>query len=431
MAKRFLLVLVSFTALTPSAPICAQTSQPPTNEPLLQQSNLQYIGSFRLPQGTTDATSLAFGGTGLAYNPANNSLFLTGHAQYQYTAEVTIPAPIISGKLADLNTATVVQQLTDAFDGHIGSISPTDTGAKVVGGYLVYGGKLVISARVYYDASGLQSSSHFVRPLTLSTGAVAGPFRVGSKYPGFVDGYMGLVPPEWQQLLGGPALTGGCCFNIISVQSNGPSVWAFDPTTLGGSTAVAATELVGYPYSSPLGTGWGSQSDLFNGTTAITGVVFPVGSRSVLFFGRQGTGPFCYGPGTSNSALAGTSSDSNGDKWCYDPAAAAKGGHAYPYVYQVWAYDADDLLKVKDGTETPSDVRPYGIWHLQLPYITQSTFPAVGGAAYDPKTNRLYLDQQCVDVGCTPIIDVFQVTGNLSTQQSSAKPEAPTGVIVH
>ncbi len=434
-AKHLLLVLVSFVALTSSIPLCAQVSQSPTTAPLLQQSNFQYVGSFRLPNGATDSTSFSYGGTGLAYYPANNSLFLTGHSQHQYTAEVSIPTPINSGQLSGLNTAMVVQQLTDALDGHIGAISPTDTAGKVIGGYLVYGGRLIVSGRVYYDASGLQSSSHFVRPVTLPAGAVAGPFRVGSQYPGFVDGYMGLVPPEWQQLLGGPALTGGCCFNIISFQSNGPSVSVFDPAQLDGTSTVTATELVGYPHSSPLGTGWGTQSDLFNGTTAVTGVVFPVGSRSVLFFGRQGTGPFCYGPGTSNAALAGTPSDSNGDRWCYDPTAAAKGGHAYPYVYQVWAYDADDLLKVKDGTEVPSAVQPYAIWHLSLPFVTQSTFPAIAGAAYDPETNRVYVDQQCVDVGCTPVIDVFQITGIGSGQPSAnnppAQPEPPTGVIVH
>ena len=35
------------------------------------------------------------------------------------------------------------------------------------------------------------------------------------------------------------------------------------------------------------------------------GVVFPVGGRSVLFFGTQGIGEFCYGEGTDDPTLAG------------------------------------------------------------------------------------------------------------------------------
>ena len=79
------------------------------------------------------------------------------------------------------------------------------------------------------------------------------------------------------------------------------------------------------------------------------GLVFPAGTRSVLFFGKQGVGTFCYGPGTSNQALVGTIAPGFVDPYCYDPVDDSKGTHAYPYIYQVWAYDANDLAAAKAG----------------------------------------------------------------------------------
>ncbi|MCD6733536.1 MAG: hypothetical protein LT103_08070, partial [Burkholderiaceae bacterium] len=45
---------------------------------LLQKSDLAYLGAFRVPNGTSEASSFWYGGTALGYNPVNNSLFMTG-----------------------------------------------------------------------------------------------------------------------------------------------------------------------------------------------------------------------------------------------------------------------------------------------------------------------------------------------------------------
>ncbi len=405
-------------ALAPGI-VFSQTASSPTTEPLIQSSNLVYAGAFRLPEGTTNQTSFQYAGDGLAYNPVDNSLFITGHTWYQETAEISIPNIVNSTNIDALATATIIQPLTDALDGERNSVNPTDPNAKDIGGYLVYNGKLIISVFSYYDGNGTQSTSHFVRPLNLSTaGQLTGPFRVGTQYPGFVSGYMTLIPPEWQTLLGGPALTGNCCLNIISFQSSGPAVSVFDPSQLTGGATVAATPLVGYPYSNPLAT-WGTQNNLFNGSTQITGVVFPEGTRSVLFFGRQGTGPFCYGIGSP------TSPPPQGE--CYDPANSSKGDHAYPYVYQVWAYDADDLLKVKQGLEPEYAVKPYAVWTLPLPFSNASGQNTISGAAYNPSTNQIFITQDCVDTSCGPVIDVLKITG---ISAGSKVPSPPTNVQV-
>lgn len=398
------------------------TISSPTNEPLLYPANLQYIGSFRLPNGPTNQTTFSYGGIGLGFDPTKNALFVTGHTWYQYTGEVSIPTPLAATNVSALPVATLIQPLTDALDGERNLVNPTASTAEKIGGYLVYQGKLIISVESYYDGNGSQVASHFVRPLNLSAvNSIQGPYRIGPLYPGFVSGYMTLIPPEWQPLFGGPALTGNCCLPIISEQSNGPSISVFDPAKFGTSSPVPTTELLGYPISNPL-SGYNSQftqpinahtsqtGDYFNGTTAINGAVFPAGTSTILFFGHQGLGAFCYGQGTTDNSVVGTDASGPSDVWCYDAATAAKGVHAYPYTYEIWAYNANDLLQVEQGKEAPYDVKPYAVWALNPP-INPNNTDSIQGAAYDPTTNRIYLSQGCADANCQTIIDVYQVTG--------------------
>src|SRR3989304_8103030 len=58
---------------------------------LLHQSDLVYQGAFRVPTGklgANQAVGFAFGGAALAYNPANNSLFVVGPVFDQMTGEI-------------------------------------------------------------------------------------------------------------------------------------------------------------------------------------------------------------------------------------------------------------------------------------------------------------------------------------------------------
>jgi hypothetical protein len=102
----------------------------PTSYPLIQQSDLQYQGAFLLPSWTSDATSFSYGGTALAYNPAQHSLFLVGHDQYQRTAEVRIPPPVQSATLSALPRATFLQPFTEVTEGNLPLINPSDPNAK-------------------------------------------------------------------------------------------------------------------------------------------------------------------------------------------------------------------------------------------------------------------------------------------------------------
>lgn len=375
--------------------------------PLVQQQNLVYQGAFRVPQGTDENNTFNYGGTALAYNPANNSIFMVGHDWNQRTAEIKIPELVNSTSIGNLRTGTLVQGFADATGGRLSQINPGDPNSKKIGGQLVYDGKLIVTGYSFYDGAGTQRSTHFSRPLSLSGGQAEGPYKLNGPDVHWVSGYMATVPPEWQASLGGPALVGNCCLAIAAVQSNGPSVSVFDPNTIASGSAKV---LVGYPLGQQLGPGEATQNPLYNLTTKIRGVVFPNGTRSVLFFGRHGVGPYCYGTGPD----------------CNDPADESKGTHAYPYKYQVWAYDANDLLAVKNGSKSPQSVAPYATWLLSLPFGSGGGQSLLGGAAYDAVNSLIYVSQQCSDTNCAPVIHAFKVQGGVA----ATVPNPPSAVAV-
>lgn len=357
---------------------------------LVQKGDLVYQGAFRLPLAGFGSDTFAWGGTAVGFNPEKGTLLLVGHDHRQQVAEISIPEIRIAARVADYATATLVQPLTDVLEGRVREINPSDPNSKKIGGLLPYQGRLHVTAYSFYDGSGSQSASHFISGLDLpATGDLTGPYRVGSQPVGFISGYFALVPPAWRPLFGGPVLNGNCCLSIISRTSYGPAAFVIDPSTIGSGATPVATPLVYYTPTRPLAR-WEETGTSFNGATTIRGLVFPDSTRSVLFFGKHGTGTFCYGDGNT----------------CKDPTEGSQGTHAYPYRYQVWAYDALDLLAVKDKTRQPEDVRPYAIWALDIPPTAHQV--DIQGATYDPATGRIFVVQKFGD-GEKPLVHVFMV----------------------
>lgn len=391
--KKFLLVTSLILEIqAPSTPSNISID----NQTLIQSNNLVYQGSFRVPAGTFGGSSFDYGGSALAYN--NNSLFIVGHPYQQFTAEISIPTPIKGLNLNNLNTATIIQPFTDALSGHLKDVYDNNgDNTTYIGGQLVYNNQLHINVFLYYDGTGLQSVSHFISSTNLRY--ISGPTKIGPLNAGFYSGYMTL---NWQSF--SPILIGQCCIPIISRTSYGPSLFSTDLVNISNTKP-----LVYYPQSHPLlqpgtsGDGYSTTSTYFNGATEIKGVVFPNNKRSILFFGKQGTGKFCYGTGTGNQSLDGMPVG-DGSNYCYDPESFSKGTHAFPYFPYVWAYDVNDLLSVKNGNKNPWDVMPYAVWSLNLPFKG----PSLAGAAYDLLNNRIFISQQFAD-GLLPVISVFTV----------------------
>jgi hypothetical protein len=354
-------------ALVPLLVVCATGSSAigrhetaPSDLPRVAVADVRYLGSFEVPpiDGTTwdSQQSLTFGGWGLGLGKDGKSLYYGCHDWHEKLAEISIPA--IGG------TASIVQRCTP-----VPGLSDIDENQINLGGTLLWNGRLIVSAYAFYDGDGNAKKSHAGGTPQLSGFSKFQVMSGGAA--GRVGGYMGVIPAEWRELLGGPAFTGQCCLSVISRSSFGPALSVFNPDDIGRVDSAPATEVLGYTAANPLAR-HDSTGEHFNGTTRIGGAAFVPGSRSVVFFGFQGMGKYCYGTGEE----------------CADPDDPAKGTHAHPYRRQAWFYDAADLAKVRAGELKPYEVKPYAIAPL----------PGDGGrgapgafTTFDPATRRVYM----------------------------------------
>ena len=584
-------------------------------------SDFTYLGAFKVPVGNyaldlDDTEWFNRGGFALTFRNFDGGRLLMArnraNPDHAAVGEIDIPTPSLD--INNLPRANLTQSLTDISNGHLRVYQPPlaghtgedpcaqpnhteadiGTGGSVICGQdFYYGGLLTDKTNLYgsvygfYDAGSEVQLTHFKTSIDLSNADpnFSGFVKVGSTpdvpQSGYVGGYMTWIPPEWQTALGGyPALTGQGGLSVANRTGYGPTIFGFDPSRIGQDNPVTAFPLIRYDSDNStypnhwLASGNGPPNVFFNGTSQINGVVFPVGSRSVIFFGKHGiaggvnggvTGGvsgarpensnlMCYGAGTAdvtqeksnlnviawtkanilssgtNTAVAseklidsnanfsaitapltlqvrnlsnnqvvtvvavdnnnqlsigyniftspGTSYrieekypcgvggdtaylgvDSN-DACCYDPDDFNKGGHAYPYSYYAWAYDALDLLAAKQGNYQvtqndyntvrftdgsgstppralgvgqivhPWNLKPYAVWPIDFPTPRSTHWQdtTIAGAAYDPDTQRLYLAQVGAD-GNLPLIHVYQLNLPLATGDTTA-PSAPSGLSV-
>lgn len=376
----------------------------PTAAPRLSPADIVYLGGFRLPAEEVDGASFSFGGSPLAFNPANDSLFVG--VRGGSIAEVTIPTPVSSSRVEELPFAAFLQPFREPTEGRLRDVA--NEGAYV-SGLLVHEGRLYGSAVIYYDANNVQELTHFSRSLKLTEASVKGMYRVGDKgKAGFIAGYMAAVPAEWQTALGGPAVTGQCCIPIVDRTSWGPAAFAWNPGELGTSSSARVWPLVYYTSEHPTLGAWEGSNETYGGAIEMGGLAIPPGTRTALFVGRNGLGPFCYGDGTADQARANQSL--GGEHLCYDPTSSDKGQHAFPYRYQFWAYDLSDLAAVRAGKKQPWEVRPYGVWPFDVP--TPQPGKRIGGVGFDAARRRLYIAQMSADqdgYAYRPIIHVFRI----------------------
>lgn len=393
----------------------------PESLPLVQKADLEYLGAFRLPRGGNGTTEgFSFGGNALAFDASNNSLYVS--TRESWVGKVKIPTPAISASIDSLPFATMIQNIRDPLEGGLSALPESS-----IRGLLVSGGKLYGAASIYYDASISARVSHFSRSTDLSA-VSATPLKAlwQAEKSGYVGGWLASVPQEWQTALGGNVLSGNCCMPIVSRTSNGPSAFAWNTSNFASADPVPAAPLLYYTLEHATLGPWEGANQVYGGTTVMGGMAIPNGTRSLLYFGLNGTGTFCYGNGTNTESLAGTN-DPEGHPYCYDPLNASKGQHAYPYNYEVWAYDLNDLAAVKAGAKNPWDVKPYATWTLALPNSFVNTH-GFGGVAYDPINQIIYVSQAQADTdgySSRSLIHAYKVkTGTAAAPAPYATPYA-------
>jgi hypothetical protein len=396
------------------------TAQDPSFQPLVQFGHLNYIGAFRLPRAGINGDDLSFGGRPFAFNAARNSLFVG--SKVGRVAEVSIPDLVNSVDVNTMFFAKYLQGLTDPLEGNIWQVASTDAAIE---GILVDGDKLLGTAAIYYDAQNSQRVSHYKRSTSLTTLSFNGFVPMWQPdHMGFVSGYMATVPPEWRAKLGGPAISGQCCTPIAWKTSWGPSAFAFNPADIGVTSPVPATPLLYYSHDHPTLGHWQETGTAYGGTTRINGVAIIGGTRTALFFGSTGAGTPCYGNGTSDESLHNKSSN-DGTLWCYDPTSTDKGQHAFPYRYQIWAYDLNELAAVREGRKQPWEVMPYGVWPFELPI--PEIHAKLGGVAYDSQRQVLYISQLLADKDTFANRALIHALRVSTVPPSIAPPVATTG----
>lgn len=370
--------------------------------PLLEKASLEYLGAFRLPRGGNGtANGFSFGGSAIAHDPSDNSLYIL--TRESWAGKVKIPTPVKSNDVNSLPFATIVQNIRDPLEGGR-SVLP-ESGIR---GLLVNTGKLYGTASIYYDANNSARVSHFSRPTDLTaTGATPLKTLWQAEKSGYVAGWLANVPSEWRPILGGSILSGNCCVPIVSRTSFGPSAFAWNPSDF-DKTPIPATPLLYYDGAHPTLGPWSGSNEVYGGTTVVGGMVIPDGTRSLLYFGLNGTGTYCYGTGGARGE-------------CIDPLSSDKGQHAYPYKNQVWAYDLNDLAAVKTGNKKPWEIRPYATWSLDdFPVVAVY---GISGATYDPMNKIIYLSQLRADkdsYSSRALIHAYKI--NISNDASNTTP---------
>lgn len=388
--------------------------------PLLTESQVlgTYLGAFRIPTADTNGYSWAYCSIGgMDFDPADGQLYiLNGYG----VAKISIPALVSSSNPLLLNEATVTQGAIDPGEGQI--TGDLGTGDWKLGNVIVYGSRIYCNVYWYFDAGGAQVKTHFRHNKVLATsGDYAGLVELDvspATEAGWVSTVMGRCPTGWQSLLGGPMLTGGGSIPIITRQPFGHSIYSFDPDDVNvAGEPIPATMILGHDDAHSIGGyAWGSQNDVWNGTSLWNGITLLDETRNVLICGMHGTGPWYYGNGNGTDPGGYT-----------DPEFPAHGTHAYPYRYQIWVYDAEELAAVKAGTMQPWEPQPVAIWTPTFP--TASGAHQIIGQAYDADNGILYLMQGRVHGfdNSFPVVHAYQVDGSGGTPPDPPDPGEDPG----
>ncbi|MBU0673904.1 MAG: hypothetical protein KJ950_04605 [Proteobacteria bacterium] len=426
---------------------------------LLSPGDLIYLGAFRLPErapGAPDAQGWEWSGEGLAYNPDGDpsdsgdgypgSLFAAGLQSDNYVAEISIPAPVVSKNLDDLNVAGTLQGLTDIRSGYFEAfdeiprmgmeVLPQQAGQSSAKLYLSWG-------QHFQDNATTMIPSHAWCDLDLSKPNTMGSWWVGDADMLYsVNAYMFAIPSDWAAAHVGGRMLGTGRFRDGGWSGKGPSLYAIGPW-LDGAPPSAGASLSYVPllqYSNTRGddTTDYTLTDYKHSDEWEGGAWLSSGSKSaVVFVGTKGSGYTWYGffspAGDGVPCVADYITDMVN---CYNPdgtvcSAELRGycdGHSPEsrgwwnsrFDAQMIFYNPDDLAAVAAGTMQPYEPQPYAILDIDEHLILGPTDDPIlhgsgdqrryrlGEPAYDRARGFLYVLERQAD-GSKPVIHVWSV----------------------
>ncbi|MCX7840449.1 MAG: hypothetical protein N2559_13500, partial [Anaerolineae bacterium] len=245
-----------FLPLVASSPII-----PPT---LVQPSDLEYLGAFRLPDGAARPRTFEYGGNAMTFNPNGDpagardgfpgSLFVMGHERLPYgelpngnqVAEITIPAPSRSRNVNELPQATFLQNFSNVVHGYFTQLDEIPRVGMAYLNHPATGPKIHLAWGQHFQPDPPVASHAWFDP-NLAAPNLRGTWFIGTQSLYSVNGYLFEIPSAWaNQFAGGRVLATGR-YRDGGWSGMGPALFAYKPWDDTGAPAPSGTRLLETP----------------------------------------------------------------------------------------------------------------------------------------------------------------------------------------
>lgn len=378
---------------------------------LIQASDLEYRGAFRLPDGVTgsDVKSWAWGGYAMTYYPKGDpsgsddgypgSIFATGHAWEYQVSEINIPEPLQSSSKnpAELNCAVTLQEFQNILGVQYLEIP------RVGLAYLPKQGEQS-SDKLYFCWG-----SHFQEPddmthgwseLNLNMPMIQKGWFIDSPHHLYnTNDYLLSIPIMWAEKYTPGKLLACGRFRDGGWSGQGPALFAMGPWNQGNpppyGTSLEFITLLRYSSTEDYDEDWFTMNG-YHHSDEWSGALW-VSYRSkgaVVFVGTKGVGDCWYrdkdGPCLDCEDRGWWSTEFRGQFVMYDPADLSRvaAGEMNPWEPQPYlSVDVDDML--------------FGITGIQQKYH-------LGAACCDKENGIMYVFEPRAD-NDKPLIHVWKI----------------------
>jgi hypothetical protein len=181
---------------------------------LVQPSDLQYLGAFRLPDGAARPRTFGYGGNAMTFNPSGDpsgapdgfpgSLFVMGHERLPYgelpdgnqVAEITIPAPSLARNLSELPQASFLQNFSNIAQGYFTQLDEIPRVGMAYLNHPAIGAKIHLAWGQHFQPDP-PVASHAWFDLNLAAPNLRGTWFIGNQSLYSVNGYLFEIPSAW------------------------------------------------------------------------------------------------------------------------------------------------------------------------------------------------------------------------------------------
>ena len=420
------------TTVQPLEPITFP-AEPPASD-LITTEDLTYIGAFRLPDASGDS-SWEYSGHALTYYPSGDpggsddgfpgSLYGVGHDHQLYVSEISIPEPVISKNLDDLNTATTLQPFQDITNGAVTEyLALPRLGLE----YLPPQGEQT-SAKLHFSlGQHIQDfePSHGWSEIDLSEPQTAGLWVFDGITNYASNDYIFEIPEEWANAISAGYRLASGRFREGVWGGGGPALFAYSPWQDGnppkkGSTLSAVKPLLLFGIQEPgmpdIIVDESMQMDGYQESDHwLGGAWLTAGDKSaVIFTGTKALGRSWYGYANGvihehDCAEQNPPTCPDPPEWPYDN----RGYWAEDYQAQIIFFNPYDLVKVANGEMESYKPQPYAALDISDVlfdpdlHLEEYRRDFVTAAAFDRANGHLFVIEKLADE-YKSVIHVWQI----------------------